>query len=154
MDALTFLLLLSVVGHTHLLQERNRGSDLRSIAEFQQRKRSGMCRNETLARTTCTDATTTCAYPLVPQIGALGNDAPSSCLQLSGTGLKSAELLPLFGVLLRYVICAFKGVIVDDLVLALCKCTYVHRHTGKTVHICNGWSDISVTDFLSKLPQR
>lgn len=125
-DPLTFLLFLSVVGNTDLLQERNRGSDLRSVAKFQQCKGCELCRNEILARTTSTDMITTCAYPLVPQIGALGNDAPSSCLQLSSTGLKSAELLPLFGVLLCYVICAFKGVIVDYLVLALCKCTYVH----------------------------
>lgn len=31
MDALPFLLLLSVVGHADLLQERNTGSDLQSV---------------------------------------------------------------------------------------------------------------------------
>lgn len=117
-DGLTFLLFLSVVGHTDLLQERNRGGDLHHA--FIQHNIHEIClkvQNEILAAATCIHIT--CTHPLVPQVGAFGDDAPSSCLQLSSAGLKSVELFPLCAVVLCYIICTFKGVIVDYLILAV-----------------------------------
>lgn len=68
-------------------------------------------------------------YPLVPQVGALGCNAPPPDLQLPSAGLKPLQLLPLCGVILCYVICTFKGVIVHHLILTLLKHMHMNRLT-------------------------
>lgn len=68
-------------------------------------------------------------YPLVPQVGALGGNAPPPDLQLPSAGLKPLQLLPLCGVILCYVICTFKGVIVHHLILTLLKHMHMNRLT-------------------------
>lgn len=69
-----------------------------------------------------------CTHPLVPQIGTFGSDTPPSRLQLSSADLKSSQLFPLRGIILCYIICTFKGVIVHHLILALWK--HMHKHTN------------------------
>ena len=67
-------------------------------------------------------------HPLVLQIGALGSDAPPSCLQLSSADLKSAQLFPLCSIILCYIICTFKSVVVHHLILTLWKHTHINTY--------------------------